>query len=221
MTGRPWTAAILLAMVVSGCQNMPRAVLSQYYRALGKARLNAGEYHAAAADFTQAIRWGGCNGDLYYERGLANFARDSAQVAIEDFNTALRCTPALEVFARARGLIYTMRGLTLLEVGGSAKALIDADSAVALDSTLVLARLVRGRARVATGAPELAITDFDFLLVRDTLRSEALYYLALAYRQSGQSAVALSVLRRLTQGDPKDFYVMKAKDDLRSMKAPR
>jgi tetratricopeptide (TPR) repeat protein len=142
-------------------------------------------------------------------------------LAIEDFNIALRCTPALEVFAQARSQIFTMRGLTLLDEGGSAKALGDADSAVALDSTSLVARLLRGRARLATGAPQLAITDFDFLLVRDTLRSEALYYLALAYRQSGQTAVALSVLRRLTRGDPKDLYVMKAKDELRSMKAPR
>jgi tetratricopeptide (TPR) repeat protein len=216
-----WIAGVALLLPMTSCQNGPRLAMSQFYQARGSAHLQAQEYDAAVADFTEAIRWGGCNADLYYNRGIANFARDSSPLATQDFDLALRCLPALDVFSVDISRILTMRGWVSLESGRTVAALTDGDSAVALDPASTFAHLVRGRARLDAGSPDLAVPDLKLVFARDTLPTMAEYYLALAYRRSGETALARNYFQELSRGDSRDLFVMKAKDELRSMNAAR
>jgi tetratricopeptide (TPR) repeat protein len=218
---RGWIAGVALLLSMSGCQNGPRLAVSQFYRARGNAHLHAEEYDAAVADFTQAIRWGGCNADLFYDRGIANFARDSSPLAALDFDLALACLPRLEIFAVDRSRIMAMRGWVFLNSGRNVAALADGDSAVALDPASMFAHLVRGRARLDAGTPDLAVPELQLVFARDTVPTMAEYYLALAYRRSGETALARRYFEELSRRDPRDVFVTKAKDELRSMHALR
>lgn len=68
----------------------------------GSLRAEAGQHVRALADFGRALRLGGENAQVYFERGLVHQASGAFDVAVRDFDRALALQPGLQAALDSR-----------------------------------------------------------------------------------------------------------------------
>jgi tetratricopeptide (TPR) repeat protein len=93
------------------------------YRGRGQARMNLGKFAEAAEDYTRVVEKEP-DADIYQHLGWAHFFADAWKLALRDFTKAIGRNPEL-------GDAYTGRGLAHVMLGLHAKAVADAEEALA------------------------------------------------------------------------------------------
>ena len=92
--------------------------------------------------------------EVYHNRGNANRSKQFLDLALQDYNNAIRLNPA---FAEA----FTDRGVVLVLLGRFAESIPDFTKAIELDPANADAIFDRGIAYEAMGLADLAIDDFS------------------------------------------------------------
>ncbi len=69
-----------------------------------------GDYHAAAANYNQALYHDSKNPDTYYNRGVANYSLGQYKQALADFNQAIKLNPLLAEAYGNRAFLHFEQG---------------------------------------------------------------------------------------------------------------
>jgi tetratricopeptide (TPR) repeat protein len=118
----------------------------------GYAAHRKGNFSAAIADYSEAIRLDPNHARAYSNRGMAYQAKRDLNRAIADFSTAIRLAPTLSA-------AYLNRGIAILAKGDVDKAIDDFTEAIRLDSKSVLAYRMRAAAHEKMGHMAMAAED--------------------------------------------------------------
>src|SRR5262249_7560433 len=112
---------------------------------------------AAIAACTRAIASGNYHGyaleKLYYDRAVEHHSKRDNELAIADYNEAIRIDPD-------DADAFYGRGNAWREVGDNARAIADYDEAIRLDPNHAPALNNRGAAWLAKGQSDRAVADF-------------------------------------------------------------
>jgi serine/threonine-protein kinase len=140
------------------------------FRACGHTHLRLGDYRAAQADYTEALRFlapagdADARADLYLHRGWAYFFHEAWPPAVADFDEALRLRPD-DADAHAG------RAYALIQLGDYRRGVADAEQALRLRSATpetlwfnVACALAQAsaKARADAGAPDRAALEADY-----------------------------------------------------------
>lgn len=128
--------------------------LHHQYIDSGRAKMEAGDYAGAIADFTEAIRLKPGCACGYKLRGDAHLALEEYQAALNDYTQAVRLDPDNAEFVMDRGTAYAF--LSQLEL-----AVQDFTRAISLDPTFAFAYWARGVLLAAMGQKQAAIRDLN------------------------------------------------------------
>ena len=110
----------------------------------GISKYNLGNYNAAIADYTSAIRIDPDDAIAYYNRGLAKYYLGNYNAAIADYTSAIRIDPD-------DALAYYNRGIAKDDLGNYNAAITDYTSAIRIDPDFVNAYINRGIAKENLG----------------------------------------------------------------------
>jgi len=181
-------------------------VAAYYHRALARFQLT--DYRGTLSDLTLSIRLEPNQADraiayfktlieagpkdptaaaAYYIRGRLYQLRGDEEgdlLALQDFNTAIRCDPAFKWACYDRGLLY-------MRLDAYPQAVADFTEAIHLEYDVARAYYYRGLAQVPQGAPEAAIADLTAALEQDASLTDALYRRGLLYHDTGQYGLAI------------------------------
>lgn len=170
-----------------------------YQRAQFYARYD-GSYEAALADLDQALALNPTAPDALYERGWVKLETRQYEAAEPDFLAALEGDPTngdiyydlARTYSALRRdteaapnytLAYYYRGVAMAGNHDEYSALEQLDLALQRDPTFGDAYIARGRAKIAIGAYDEAIEDFERVLtLPDGDARSAYYYMGAAYR---------------------------------------
>lgn len=169
-----------------------------------QAGLEAGEFQAAIADFSQAARLDRENADIYYWRGLAFKGLQDLEQAMADFDKALELNADLTA-------AYVERGDSHLQSGDLWQALSDLDEAILQDSELAEAYIKRGLINLRLDYPEDAVKDLDEALQLQPESAQAYAVRGLAYAGTGEQEQALADLEEAIRLAPEDPAVYLAR----------
>jgi tetratricopeptide (TPR) repeat protein len=142
----------------------------------------------AVDDWSEAIRLGRKHPVLYAERGNAYLEEGKHDLAIADFDEAIRLGPGLgpsDEIHMLTGIPYSLPGL----------------------------RTMRANAYAATGDPKRALVEYTLVINVDPSAWYAYAGRALAYEKTGQKEAAISDLRKLLSLRPSDT----AKEELKRL----
>lgn len=170
-------ATRILNFPISGCTTLIQSThLFHYYRANAHAALS--NWDKAIADYDAAIRLRPNFGEAFYGRGLAYFSLGRYEVAIRNFNAAMRlglrnadvlnslcwtravattdlilaldeCNESLKLMPSAS--TYDSRGFVYFRLRRYPEAIADYNQALALDATLSSSLYMRGKSRLRLG----------------------------------------------------------------------
>ncbi len=119
---------------------------------LGDAYYTMGDYRQALTGYTNAIN-GGRMAVAYCKRGNAYYARRRYNLAMEDYNRAIRVQPDYSGAYYGRGSVYFMRGQCVA-------AIIEYNLVIELDPGFALAYYQRGSAYDQLGYYKQAFADY-------------------------------------------------------------
>jgi len=160
------------------------------YLAEGMALIDDGQYEAAIATLTKAIRLAlGDLAEAYYQRGLAQAALGHYPLAIEDFSLAIAQQPTFADAYNERGNAYRFQGQDDF-------ALADYDSAIILDAQHVAALYHRALIHHNRGEARLVVADLNRALALDPSIASAYELRGQAYAALGDPTRAIDDLER-------------------------
>ena len=134
-----------------------RSISAETYFLRGNAKYKLGLYHAAIADYTEAIRLKPDYALAYNNRGIAKAALKEYFAALSDYDTAIRLKPDY-AFA------YNNRGIAKAKLGQYFPAISDFDMAIGLKPDSALAYYNRGNTKATLKQYDAAIADFDMAI---------------------------------------------------------
>ena len=128
--------------------------LAELYYNRGFEQRKKGNYEAAIADYSEAIRLNPTDPDAFNNRGIVWHKIGENEKALADYNEAIRLNPTdPEVFYN--------RGLVWREIGENEKAVADYSEAIRLNPTDPDAFYNRGLVWREIGENEKAVADYD------------------------------------------------------------
>jgi tetratricopeptide (TPR) repeat protein len=116
-------------------------------------KFNSNDFKGAIKDYTQAINVNGDSRDLYFNRGICEWALQDFESAKKDFDKTIQLDPK---FAKA----YYNRAIILISQQEFTQSLPDLDKTIELDKTSSSALMLRGEIRAQTGNKAGACEDF-------------------------------------------------------------
>jgi tetratricopeptide (TPR) repeat protein len=146
-----------------------------FWRAVGWNK--KGNYVQVIADTTEALRLKPDQA-LYNMRGSAYFDKGEFDIAIADFNDALRIGPP-------SGIIFHNRGNAYRSKGDYAKAIADYDAAIKADPKQAYSYQNRGSAKQALGDLDGALADIDEAIRLNPTLPSPLIHRAVIWRAKG------------------------------------
>ena len=162
-----------------------RSISAETYFLRGNAKYKLGLYHAAIADYTQAIHLKPDDADAYNNRGNAKEKLKRYFAAISDYDTAIRLKPDY-VFA------YYNQGNAKAKLGRYSPAISDYDTAIRLKPDFALAYFNRGNAKAALEQYDAAIADYTAGIHLKPDDALAYYYRGNAKAELGRYSPAIS-----------------------------
>ena len=177
--------------------------------ARGKAKLDAGDYQAAIADFDQALALDPRHAQTWFNRGLARGNLGRPQEALADLDQAIALDPR---HARA----YANRGNARADLGRWREAIADYDQALTLDPRHALAHSNRGVARANLGQHREAIADYDQALALDPRHAQTYVNRGLAHAQLGRPREAIADYDQALALDPRHALAYGCRGDART-----
>jgi len=195
------------------------------YRYRGDARMEAGAFRQAIADFSDAIRLKTDDASAFAGRGWARFSIRDFAGAIRDYDEAIRLSPDTANFYLERGHVhlvngnveasvrdlteaiklnpssasaYNNRGLAFRKKGDFDGALRDYDNAIAINPVYALAYANRGYLKEARGQRNAALDDLRRALLLDPSLIGARDALR---RLGGERSIATESERRVREGE--------------------
>jgi tetratricopeptide (TPR) repeat protein len=159
----------------------------------GVEKLDAGDLHSAASDFSSAIALDPEDADAYYNRAYIYHQLGNYEAAVADYASAIELKPE---FADA----YGNRCYALFLLGKYESAIADCTEAIKLDDTNPSFYISRGNARDELGLAS-AIEDYNQGIELDDSNPQAYYNRALAYQRLEQYEQALEDYTRSLEGD--------------------
>jgi tetratricopeptide (TPR) repeat protein len=160
-----------------------------FWRAVGWNK--KGNYTQVIADASEAIRLRP-NQAVYNLRGSAYYDKGEDDIAIADFNDALRIEPP-------SGVIFHNRGNALRSKGEYAKAIADYDQAIKLGPPSAFSWQNRGISKRALGDLDGALADINEAIRLDPELPQPLTSRSVIWRARGDFDRAI---RRRHRGDP-------------------
>jgi len=137
------------------------------YVVRGQCYDEAGDPHAALADYERAHALGGRSELLFNRRGFARMQTGNFEGGLADFTECLRLAPR-------SATTHASLGEALLHLGRFAESIAAYDEAVRLDPANAAMRTSRATARLDAGDPAGALADCDEAVRLDKLYERAL-----------------------------------------------
>jgi tetratricopeptide (TPR) repeat protein len=220
------------------------------YNSRGEARVEAGAFGQAIADFTASIQLTRDNVPAFAGRGYARFASGDLTGAIADYSEAIRFAPDSAELYFERGHIhlasgnvgasirdlttairlnpenaaaYNNRGLAFRKQGDAAHALQDYGAAIALNPVYALAYANRGYLYEGQGRKNEAIGDLQHALALDPSQPEvmaALKRLGVASGATAESAWRIREGKALVQANCSACHAVDAQGASPNIRAP-
>ena len=193
--------------VISGCT---RLLASRNLKAqLRAAALNnrglgydtKGDFDAAIADFSEAIRADPKHATAYFGRGYAYESKGDLDHAIADYSLAIGINPK---YAAA----LVRRGLTYDDKGDLDRAMSDFDEAIRIDGKNADAHVGRGRVYRSKGDVERALAEFDDAIRINPRDAIAYVNRGLIHAGGGDYDRALTEFDSAIQIDPKSTIAL-------------
>ncbi|WP_206755468.1 tetratricopeptide repeat protein [Trichocoleus sp. FACHB-46] len=215
-----------LICILGGC---PPATIAQFIPQTASTSINAenalqqglsqaeqGNYEAAIAAYTQALRLNPTRAAAFYQRGVARFYLRQTLPALNDYNQALQRDPN---FADA----YIARGIVRYELGGTPGAIEDFTQAIRLQPRHATAYYYRGIAsldpKLPTSNPERlrsAIADFTQAIQLDPSFVDAYSYQGLSHYRLRDLPAAKDDFSQVIQLNPGDDWAYYRRGLIRS-----
>ena len=203
------------------------------YDQLGVAALIQKDYDKAIVCFQKAIELAPENPDIveaYYQRGNAYQDKGELDLAIDDYNQALKLDPRLVEAYNNRGITYSRkgeldrairdldrvieldpsytdaysnRGLAYLRKGDLDRGIRDLDQVIKLNPGLVGAYHNRGTARRTKGNLDLAIADYNQIIKLNPRSPEAYYNRGITYQIKGELDLAIDDYNQTVKLNPR------------------
>ncbi|WP_284418064.1 MULTISPECIES: caspase family protein [unclassified Bradyrhizobium] len=153
-----------------------------FWRAVGWNK--KGDYGRVIADATEALRLQPAQA-IYNLRGSAYYDKGEYEIAIADFNDAVKSGPP-------SGTIFHNRGNAYRGTGDYAKAIADYDQAIRLTPKSALSWQNRGISREATGDLDGALTDINEAIRLDPALASPLINRSVIWRAKGNVERAIA-----------------------------
>lgn len=166
------------------------------YVARAKHRTLLDELDAALADVDEALRRDPRHADALHNRGVVYSFQGRYDEALAALDEAIRLSPATSAESR-----HT-RGRIRLELGDLGAALVEFDSALAVDARHVDALISRGGAYQLAGDAERALADYDAALRIDAANPDALSSRGVLFLATDRFDEAIVDLDRALEADP-------------------
>ncbi len=165
------------------------------YQYRGNARMDAGAFQQAIADFSESIRLKSTSSPAFAGRARAKFSARDFPGAVADFSEAIRHSPNASE-------LYIERGHVYLLLGNLDASIIDLTKAISLDPTNASAFNNRGLAFRRKGHLDSALRDYSA-----AIEINPAYALAYANRghlqlAKGERGAAMDDLRHALLLDP-------------------
>jgi len=144
--------------------------------------LGAGDFRAAAAQFTKGLAIEPSYADAYLGRGKALQAMGDERAALADFEQAMAANPGLDAAYTSHGMIQRSRG-------DSQSALADFTRSIRLRPTAD-GYYQRGLTYQMLGQPDKAVADYDLAISLDRAAPHVYRARAKAKRDRGDLAGA-------------------------------
>jgi tetratricopeptide (TPR) repeat protein len=154
-----------------------------------------GDYDAAVAEFTRAIRIDARSVGAFQGRANTYAGRGDYEKAVEDYTRAIDIDPK-------QPLAYVNRGLAYVKLHDPSKAVADYTRALELDPKLGVAYLNRGSAFARSGEYDRAIADYSEALTLDPRLTLAFVNRGLAHAKKADFAAAVIDYNRALELDP-------------------
>lgn len=202
---------------------------AEAYDGRSNVQIKKGNYTAAIADGTEAIRLNVRYLNAYVNRGNAHRLRGEYPQAIADYTEAIRLNPKGDIPFNNRGhtyikqgnyalgipdlteairlnpkqaTAYDNRGLAYYDKGENEKAIADFTEVLRLEPTWAVTHYNRGNAYFNSGATDKAIADYNVALQLNPQDALALNNRGYAYRRKGDDASALADYTAAMRADP-------------------
>jgi tetratricopeptide (TPR) repeat protein len=195
-----WTAGIVyltFAMVALVLADPDTPHTAWSYNERGNKRLDRGEFDAAIADCTDALRLDPNYAWAYGNRGLGLIKKKRYAEAIPDLDQAIRLEPTL---ADA----YLNRGLARQQLGQYDSAIADYARVLRLKPDDVLAQYNRGLVYYLKGEDDQAIADFTAVLQREPANADACFRRGHAYLTKNRWEEAIRDFTTAIRLEPKN-----------------
>lgn len=179
--------------IIAGAYTVPEQ--AKAYRHRGEARLNAGAFDDAVADFTEAIRRDPADAVSFAGRGQARLGKSDRDAAIADFDQAIRLAPKSAAYHNARGHAR-------LVTGKAEAAAEDFSTAIMLDPRSASALNNRGLARSKLGDTNAAIADYSQAIALNPSYALAYNNRGYAHEAQGRKTEAAADFSRALDLDP-------------------
>ena len=170
------------------------------YEQLASAALMQNDYSKAILCFQKAIELAPDNPDSsgsYYQRGNAYQIQGELDLAIGDYNQALKLNPRLVEAYNNRGHAYSIKG----ELD---RAIRDFDRAITLNPIFSKAYNNRGNAHLRKGELDRAIADYNQTIKLNPSHASAYYNRGSAHRAKGDLDRAISDYNQAIKLNPRD-----------------
>jgi tetratricopeptide (TPR) repeat protein len=154
-----------------------------------------GDYGAAIAAYTEAIKFDPKYPIAYNNRGVAYFKSGDNDHAIADYNDAIRLNPKV-------ASAYANRARAFREKGDNDRAIADYTKAISLDGKSATSYNNRGLAYAAKGDNDRAIADYTKAIKLDPRLANAYENRGRAYRAKGDDDRANRDLEDAIRLDP-------------------
>ena len=192
---RPRAARDLPRQSTIGPVPLPAKTAEEAYKN-GDGAISKGDFDAAIANLTEAIRLDPQCGKAYSLRGFAHLEKKEYDQAIADYDAAIRLDPSCPAY-RNRGLAYFYKG-------NLDQAFSDYNEAIRLDPNGRHAYLLRSVAYGKKGEIEKQIADLTEAIRLDPKWVVAYEVRAEAYGKKGETEKQIADLTEAIRLDPKN-----------------
>ena len=162
----------------------------------GRFCLDKGDFDAAIAAYTEAIRRDPSNAIAYCNRGRCYIVKDDLDKALADLTESIRLDPKDSTAYLSRAAVY-------LITSDTDNAISDCTEAIRLSPRSVEAYSARGIAYISGDKLENAIADLDQAIGLDPKYTVARLNRALVYARRGEDAKAISEFTETIRINPK------------------